>query len=335
MQGIAKAYMNKFSNPLPSTEVSRMVEDVYKIGGYKYPCNDEILSKYCDPKCYLYKWKNLEETSEVLNAEDMVNLLVDYVNIDFSDKSFDLKSVFSFMPLPYVFKAGDLAILTGNTKLGKTAFLQYIVSCIPSVKTLYMSLEVEDRTIARRFAQQVTLKSKDEIISLLKTKDPLTLELLKEKMKHLQILTDSPDISKYSDLIQKEKPKILIIDTVDMVPARFASRDEFDKQEYVYKTLKNLAITEDIIVFGVVHISKKAHYAMKDGEQMDVHMSKGSSAIGQKADKVIAIEGMGKPQEQHLSKKRRIRTLASRDETGFDIICDFDWNTFTFKKRNG
>jgi len=332
VHGIVKAYMEKFENPLPKTEVSRIVEDAYKAGGYAYQCNDEVLSRYCDPKCHLYKWRNLEETSDVLDAEDMINLLADYANIDFTDKSFDLKDVFPFMPQKYIFKAGDLAILTGNTKLGKTAFLQYIVSCIPSVKALYMSLEVEDRTIIRRFAQQVTLKTKDEIMSLMKTRDPLTTELIKDKMKHIKILTDSPDITKYNELIQEHKPKILIIDTVDMVPAKFASRDEFDKQEYIYKTLKNIAIKEDIIVFGVVHISKKAHYAMKEGDQMDVHMSKGSSAIGQKADKVIAIEPVGDNYEE--SKKRRIRTLASRDENGFTIVCDFDWNTFTFKKRS-
>ena len=329
VHGIVKAYMDKFDNPLPKTEVSRIVEDAYKAGGYAYGCEDEVLSKYCDPKCFKYKWKNLEESTDVLNADDMVNLLLGYVEIDFSDKSFDLKQVFPFMPNSYVFKAGDLAVLTGNTKLGKTAFLQYVVSCIPSVKTLYMSLEVDQATMARRFTQQALLKSKDDVIHLLKQKDALTLETLKNKMKHLELITSSPDISKYGEMIQQHKPKIVVVDTVDMVPARFAGTDSFKKQEHVFETLKKIAITEDIIILAVVHISKQAHYALKEGQELDVHMSKGSTAVAQKADKILALE-----QVSEGSRKRRIRAVASRDDTGFEIVCNYNWETFTFGKLN-
>jgi len=329
VQGIANAYMKKFKNPLPSTEVSKIIVDAYKVGGYKYGCQDEVLSKYCDPKCILYKFKNLEETTSVLNAEQMVDLMLEYVNTDFTDKSFDLKKIFPYMATDSVLiKSGQLAVLVGDTKLGKTAFWQHVTSSIPEVKVLFMSLEVDKETMARRFMQQALGLSKKDVNTRLKQNDLQAIETIKNKMSHIQLLTDSPDITKYPELIQEHKPKVIVVDTLDMVPARYSKQDEIQKQVYIIKELKRIAIAEDVIVLAVSHISKGAHYRMKDGDSMDIYDAKGTSSIAQQADMIIAFTG-----ERDMSKKRVIRTLGARDESGFTVICNYDWETFTFSKR--
>ena len=328
VQGIAKAFNEKSEEPLPATEVSTLIASALKVGGYRYPCNDEILSKFCDPKCTLYRYRNLEENTEVMNAESMINFMLDYVNIDFSEKSFDLQNVFPFLPEPHLFKAGDLAILAGDTKLGKTAFFQHIVSNTPSIKTLFMSLEVDKATIIRRFMQQMLLKDKHTVNMLLQQKDVETLNVLNNMMSHLEVLTDSPDITRYSELIEQYKPKMLVIDTIDMVPARYAKNDEFEKMNYIIIELKKLAMQNDIILLGVSHISKGASRRLAEGNPMDIHDTKGNSVIEQKADKIISFEG-----ERENYKIRRSRTLGYRDESTFHIVCNFDWETFTFKQR--
>ena len=329
VQGIATAYMKKFSNPLPATEVSKIIVDAYKVGGYKYGCNDIVLAKYCDPKCILYRFKNLEETTSVLNAEQMVDLMIEYVNTDFTDKSFDLKKIFPYMANESVMiKTGQLAVLVGDTKLGKTAFWQHVVSSIPEVKVLFLSLEVDKETMARRFMQQALGLSKKDTNDKLRQRDLKSIETIKRKMSHIELLTDSPDITKYPELIQKHKPKVIVVDTLDMVPARYSKQDEVQKQVYIIKELKRIAVAEDIIVLAVSHISKSAHYRMKEGEMMDIYDAKGTSSIAQQADMVIGFMG-----DRDTTKKRIVKTLGARDESGFTVVCNYDWETFTFSKR--
>tara|TARA_R110000751_G_scaffold51472_2_gene112897 strand:- start:1440 stop:3281 length:1842 start_codon:yes stop_codon:yes gene_type:complete len=329
VQGICTAYMKKFNNPLPATEVSKIIVDAYKVGGYKYSCQDVVLAKYCDPKCVLYRFKNLEETTSVLNAEQMVDLMLEYVNTDFTNKSFDLKKIFPYMGTDSVMiKTGQLAVLVGDTKLGKTAFWQHVASSIPDVKVLFMSLEVDKETMARRFMQQALKLSKKDVNDRLKQRDLKSIETIKRKMSHIQLLTDSPDITKYPELIQEHKPKVVIVDTLDMVPARYSKQDEVQKQVYIIKELKRIAVSEDVIILAVSHISKGAHYRMKEGETMDIYDAKGTSSIAQQADMVIGFMG-----ERDTTKKRIIKTLGARDESGFTVVCNYDWETFTFSKR--
>ena len=162
----------------------------------------------------------------------------------------------------------------------------------------------------------------------LKQRDLKSIETIKRKMSHIQLLTDSPDITKYPELIQEHKPKVVIVDTLDMVPARYSKQDEVQKQVYIIKELKRIAVSEDVIILAVSHISKGAHYRMKEGETMDIYDAKGTSSIAQQADMVIGFMG-----ERDTTKKRIIKTLGARDESGFTVVCNYDWETFTFSKR--
>jgi len=328
VQGIAKAFNERSDDPLPADEVSKVVADCIKVGGYRYPCSDEILSKYCDSKCIEYRNKSLETDADVMNATDMISNMIKYAQTDFAEKSFDLKNVFNFLPASHLFKAGDLAILAGDTKLGKTAFYQHIVTNTPYIKTLFMSLEVDAETMTRRFMQQMLQKGKTEVLNLLAEEDVNALGVLDDKLSHVNLITDSPDITQYRELIDKYKPKMVVIDTIDMVPAKWAKNDEFERMDYVVKELKKLAIQTDIILLGVSHISKGASRRLVEGNQMDIHDIKGNSVVEQKADKVIAFEG-----DRENNRIRRIRTLGSRDESMFHMVCNFDWETFTFNQR--
>ena len=65
----------------------------------------------------------------------------------------------------YYFKGGELAVILGDTKLGKTAFVQYLVTQFPDMKTLFMSLEVSKELIIRRFFQCALSTNKYKIDS--------------------------------------------------------------------------------------------------------------------------------------------------------------------------
>jgi len=328
VQGIAKAFNEKSEDPLPADEVSNIVASCVKVGGYSYPCTDEILSQYCDSKCIEYRNKSLEIESKAVNADDMIANMIKYAQTDFSEKSFDLKTVFPFLPESHLFKAGDLVVLAGDTKLGKTALYQHIITNTPNVKTLFLSLEVDEDTMSRRFMQQMLQKSKHETLRLLANEDEEAIGILQDKLKHMTLLCESPDITQYKELIEKHQPRMVVIDTIDMVPAKWAKNDEYEKMNYVIPELKKFAMQSDIILLGVSHISKGASYRLKEGGQLDIHDLKGNSIIEQKADKIIGFEG-----DRDNNKKRIIRTLGSRDESMFHMVCNFNWETFTFAQR--
>lgn len=320
---LAKTYVSQMPTPLNEEETNKIVSDVFK-GGYKYGCTDEILSEYCDSKCVLYKYKNLDEETEVMNAEDMTSKLLEYLTADFTDRSFYLDSVFPASGSHHLFKTGELVTLIGDTGLGKTAFWQYLAVRLKHMNTLFLSLEVDDVTMIRRFMQAALGKTKKEIITAFKDNDVELIERGLNEIKHIKLLTSSPDITEYSEMIAEHEPRIVVVDTIDRVPAKFIGKDEFTRQEYVANKLKDLTNKEDILVLAVHHISKSASYMAKETGMLDVHSGKGNSSIEQKSDQFISFTG------GQDSKRRIVRSLKARDESMFELALSYNYETFTF-----
>ena len=324
---LARAYMSKMNSPLDSVEVSRIVSDAFK-NDYSYGCSHPVLQPYCDSKCLLYKYKNLDEETNILNADEMVNKLIEHYTSDFTDRSFDLKDIFTFMPKKHLFTSGQLITLIGDTGLGKTAFISYIITQLPKIKILFLSLEVDDITMSRRFLQASMKKSKTETLQLLRSGDMDLIKKAKKSIEHIKLETISPDIQDLASFVAESESKIVVVDTIDRIPAKYAGKDDFARQEVIANGLKDLAMKEDVIVLAVHHISKSASYNFKETNTLDVHSGKGNSAIEQKSDQYIAFQG------KEISKARVVKSLKARDESKFELLLNYDWDTFTFDKRN-
>tara|TARA_R100001082_G_scaffold1842_1_gene1682 strand:- start:2562 stop:4385 length:1824 start_codon:yes stop_codon:yes gene_type:complete len=324
---LARAYMAKMNNPLDPVEVSRIVSDAFK-NDYNYGCNHPVLQPYCDSKCLLYKYKNLDEETNILNAEQMVSKLIEHYTSDFTDRSFDLKDIFTFMPKTHLFTSGQLITLIGDTGLGKTAFISYIITQLPKIKILFLSLEVDDLTMSRRFLQAAMKKSKSDIINIVKSGNINSIEEAQKSIDNIQLETVSPDIQDLSSFVAETEAKIVVVDTIDRIPAKYAGKDDFARQEVIANGLKDLAMKEDVIVLAVHHISKSASYNFKETNTLDVHSGKGNSAIEQKSDQYIAFQG------KEMSKARVVKSLKARDESKFELLLNYNWDTFTFDKRN-
>ena len=303
---------------LEHNEIDKLVNDVYGWDHQGYGCNDVIMAEYCDQVCKFYKRKNFG--LEVMSANEMSNKLKEFINTDFSQSSFNLKGIYD-IPSDYFFMPGELAVLIGDTKLGKTAWLQNIVVRVKHMNVLYLSLEVNGWMIFRRFLQVGNEMSKDEIVDIYKTQDDDNIQKLTEPVKHINVMTTPPDIESMKEIISTVQPDIVVIDTIDAIDVKYEN-DPFRKMERIINSLKTMANESDIIFFGISHISKGA-----SNETLNVHSAKGSSAIEQKADKIIGITG-----DRDDSSRRVIRSLASRDEDGFELLCKFEYNTFQFKE---
>ena len=145
---------------------------------------------------------------------------------------------------------------------------------------------------------------------------------------HIKLMTTCPDIQDLSSLVSESESKIVVVDTIDRVPAKYAGKDDFARQEVIANGLKDLAMKEDVMVLAVHHISKSASYSFKETNTLTVHSGKGNSAIEQKSDQYIAFQG------KEMSRSRVIKSLKARDESMFEILLNYNWETFTFEKRS-
>ena len=304
---------------LEPNEIGRLVDDVYSWQHNGYGCNDVIMAEYCDPVCKYYKRKNYG--IEVQSSLELSEAFKDFMNTDFSNTSFNLKDLYPSLADNYKFFPGELAIILGDTKLGKTAFLQNIVCNLKAMNVLYLSLEVNNWMIYRRFLQVANQMTKSQISTIYKYNDEERISELVKSVQHINVMTVPPDIDSMKEIISDLQPNVVCIDTIDAVEVNFCN-DPFVKMERIVNSLKQIANHQDVIIVGISHISKGA-----SREFLSVHSAKGNSAIEQKADKIIGIMG-----DRDLDARRIIKSLASRDESNFELACDFVYDTFQFRE---
>ena len=302
---------------LAYNEIIRTVDQVID-KGYRYSCNDPVMAEFCDSKCIFYKRKDY--TMDVLSTDDMRKRFSQFATTDFTKTSFNLRDIYD-INYNYIFYPGELAMLIGDTGLGKTAWLQNLVVSTPNLDCLYLSLEVHDHLIYRRFLQIANGIKKEKVMDLHSVDLNGELQNAITPIEHINIMTTTPEIGSMKQLITELSPKIVVIDTIDAIKVNY-NNDPFNKMEIIINELKQLAVQESIIIIGVSHISKSASFESR----LTVHSGKGNSVIEQKADKVIGIMG------EREATRRVIRSLKSRDEAKFQVSLLFDYETFRFKE---
>mgnify|MGYP003113754842 FL=1 len=304
---------------LSEQEVSRLTDDIYSWSHNGYGCSDVVMAEFCDVNCRYYV--NKDFSVPVKSPFEIADTFKQFLDTDFSSSSFNLKDLYD-LNHDYKFYPGELAVLIGDTKLGKTAWIQNIVANLKSMPCLYMSLEVEDKLIFRRFLQIANEMTKDEIHDVFMGGNKEEINKLVKQMQHINIITTPPEVSTIKTIIGEHQPKIVVIDTLDGISVKF-NNDPFTKMESIINGLKQIAIEQNVIILGVSHISKGA---LAESNNLTVHSAKGNSVIEQKADKIIGIMG-----DRDMGRKRIIRSLASRDEAGFHMVFDFEFTTFQFR----
>jgi len=283
--------------------------------GYTPGCEDEVRLKFCDPKCVHYVNKNY--VLEVMDARSMEEKYSGFMKTDFSSTSFDLKEIFPGMKTNYRIFPGEHVILTGATGLGKTAFIQNICVKLTRMKILYFSLEVHERLIFRRNVQIAYGMTKEQINDHYANGG----ESLTDKVEHIHVMTVAPELDGMKKLIARYNPQIVVIDTIDGIQVS-KMKDAISKTEALGMQLKQIATEMDTIIFSVQHITKAAAQNEKgESKELTVHSGKGSSAIEQKADRVLGLEG------SRETKQRLIRSLKTRDDESFAFVVQFHADT--------
>tara|TARA_Y100001973_G_C5183666_1_gene326449 strand:- start:136 stop:1926 length:1791 start_codon:yes stop_codon:yes gene_type:complete len=304
--------INWANGQLDPDEVTRTVSNIYE-ENYMYGCQDVIMAEYCDPKCIHFKRKDyMMDIKDVMALEDYFKA---YIENDMTKKSIDLKDIFNCNS--FVFKPGELVICSGDTGMGKSAFVQNIVAKAKK-DTLFLSLEMNEILTFRRFVQIAKKKNAQWVIDQYKNNPEISFQ---DELGHIKIVTIAPDIEAVKKIVAQHEPNVLVVDTTDELQSNYKASD-IEKQNNIIDGLKGIAQRNHTIVIAVHHINKVSASQGVVG----LHSLKGSTNVVQKADKVLVVKG--NRNEIH----RVINSEKSRDEGRFEMIAEFDYNTFTFNK---
>lgn len=312
-QGGIVGLLQGWAPSLEPYEIKRVVDDVFN-KGLRYGCQDTIMKAHCDPKCIFFKNKNY--AIEVMDVKQMEKKLANFVRTDFKNTSFNLGDIYQ-LPAPFHFYPGEYITVIGDTGVGKTAWMQDIVTKLENMSTLYLSLEVHELLLYRRFVQIKYGMTKEEVMQYYTKHD----NHLSDRLDHIQVITTAPNLESIKSLIAATEPKIVVIDVVDGISMPFA-RDENSKIGAIAVELKAIAQQLNTIIFGIHHISKGAASAVSVGAELGVHSGKGSSSIEQKSDKVLAIEG------NRDEARRILHSPKARDESPLRVALEFNKQTF-------
>ena len=298
---------------LDTGEIERTVMNVYD-NQYIYGCDDAILMEYCDPKCIHFKRKDY--VLDIRDVDSLEDTFKEYIQKDFTKRSINIKDVFPGGP-DYMFKPGELVVFSGDTGMGKTAFVQNLVAKTQK-DTLFLSLEMNEILIWRRFAQIVKEQSSDWVMNQYKSNPDFSV---KDLLGHIKIMVIAPEIEAVKKVVAQYEPNILVVDTTDeMQVDRFDG--EIQKQNVVIDALKQIAQRNNTLIFAIHHLNK----ASAAQGTVGLHSLKGSSNVVQKADKVIVLKG------NRNEIYRTIMSEKSRDDGKLEFVTEFHPETMTFKR---
>lgn len=311
------AMMKQFAPSLDGYEVERIVTDVYA-KGYQYGCNDKIMRKYCDAKCIFHK--NKDYSYEIATSHDVEEKFVDYIRGDWKKDSFNFRTMLN-LDHDFWVQPGMLVTLIGATGTNKTAFMQNIaVNEQQLIPIIYVSTEFGTNLLFRRNIQIAHNMSKEQVEEYYMQHS----NTLSNSISHIHYLQNHPNIGEIEKLVTKHHAKMLILDVVDDIEVP-GYQHGVGSQEILARNLKHIAEKYSLIIFNVHHISKSEAFTESGlPKRLTVHSGKGSSAIEQKSDLVIGIEG------KQNSDERLVRSLKSRDNEPFEKLMKVDMETFRF-----
>jgi|GEM_PF-2269913 len=299
---------------MDNDKIVRVVDSIYT-GNYQYGCNDIIMSEYCDSKCIYYKNKNY--TLDIKGIDELESAFTEYIQKDLAKKSINMAHIFPGA-MPYDLKPGELVIVSGDTGMGKTAFVQNIVAKAKK-DTLFLSLEMNEYLTFRRFVQIVANKTKEWVNNVFISNENASF---RELLSHIRIMTIQPQIDAVKRIVAEHEPSILVVDTTDELQVD-GFRNDIQEQNMKIDALKNIAQKHNTLVIAIHHINKSS----ASTGQLGIHSLKGSSNVVQKADKVILVRGNSRDDMY-----RTIQSVKSRDEAPFEMLARFTFETMQYER---
>lgn len=273
-------------------EIRRIVDNTYN-KGYQYSCKDAILARHCSPNCIYYNTNNYQQGVFTMNEIHLMSR--QRMETDFSGVTLNLDELLHTQVDDRCYP-GELITLFGLTGSGKTALAMQIAdgkdiygNTIQNLlPTLYISMEMSNLMMYRRFVQQVKGVNKHRAMEIIGNRaEPV------EGLAHIMMRYISPNLNTIKKEINEYQPQLVIVDHLELLQSRKdSSRNKISE---ITQTLKQIALENDIIVLQLSQTSRG--YAREN--RLDLYAGKESGTIEHDSDKVIGLWGNA---ESHAKK---------------------------------
>lgn len=244
---LLETWNKNIDNSLEKDEINNLMK--YYSVGYKFPCVDEVKSKYCLPSCQFFKRRELDE-SNIFTSEDYYPRYLKDKNAS-SDHWIYLGHKYDNWHLPAI-KPGYVVVVAGGPGSGKTTFMLNIMEFFKHINWLYFSLEMTGENLV-----EMMLKMKE-----VDTTNSMAINSFTGDMNHI-ITIDKPDINvdelaNYISMINSSHAKInaIIIDYLSLLQSKGMSQTE--RTINISKVLKIIAKKLKIAVFVISQVPKEA-----------------------------------------------------------------------------
>lgn len=242
---LLESWNEDIENPLHSLEIDNLLK--YYETGYKFPCTDEVKSKYCVPSCQFYKRRELQE-SNIFTAEDYYTRYLKDKNAS-KDNWIYLGHKFDGWNLSPI-KPGYVVVIAGGAGSGKTTFILNIMEFFQHINWLFFSLEMSGEHLVE---MMLKMKNIDE-------ENPDDIKRFINEMDHI-ITIDKPDISideiaHYVSMVNSSHAKInaITIDYLSLLQSK--GHNQTERVIQISRTLKTIAKKLNVAIFVLSQVPK-------------------------------------------------------------------------------
>ena len=304
------------------SEATEVTEYVY-YNDRKYTCIDDLMDSHCKNSCIYFssKKRGNDPLIPVYSSDQMHEMYKKMIEERKTNPGIDLNRIIQ-IGHEYWIRPRELAIITADTGLGKTAFMQNFV-CRGYLKTMYISQEFSYDLLWRRFRQIAESRTSHEIDESYNG----TTKSYGDVLKNIKVTDYAPSIMGLKRIAAEEMPQVLIVDTLDCITTEHYSGDQKSKLDQTIAALREIAQRQNLVVIAISHIPKSESDRIRQTNgRLHKHSGMGSAAIGQKADHVWSLDGL------ENSNTRQFYSTKSRDNNPFNTTLTFDFNTFHFSQ---
>ncbi len=319
----AKAMYRYWGRDMDSDEVDNAVESVYKTP-LMYNCHDRVLDSHCDKRCIFYpkKAKGLDPLVTVYTMADLEKEYVKRLRNEDKNSIAYFNKAFPSIPKSVKLRGGELAVLIGNTGLGKTALAQNLIFKL-KMPTLWLTLEFGTSLLFRRFAQIAKDVTAEQVDHYYSEND----NGWSSESAHIMPMSTPPTIQALKKLIATTSAKLVVIDTIDGINVGYTN-DSMFKMDAIVGGLREIVDVYDVGVLAIAHTTKA------DGANSDlsIHSAKYSSSVAQKSDMILALNAEMDDRQRPINMVRTFNSLKVRDGNGFKTELLFKPETFRFEE---
>lgn len=320
----AMAMYRHWAGDMDMKEVDTAVNSVYRTP-LMYNCSDRVLDEHCDQKCIFFKKKakGQDPLVSVYTASSLESQYRSMVRQEDNHSTAFFHRAFPSIDKKVKLRGGELAVLIGNTGLGKTALLQNLIYHL-KIPTLWFTLEFGVGLLYRRFmqiAKGVTAEQVDDYY--INNNNGWSNDIA-----HIMTLSTSPTIESLKKTIATTSAKLIVIDTIDQVNVGYTNDSQF-KMDAIVAGLREIVDLYKVGIIAVAHTTKSD----SSNSNLGVHSAKYSSSVAQKSDMILALNGEMDDRQRPVNMVRTFNSNKVRDGNGFKTNLVFDPDTFRFNEQ--